>query len=77
MEETQTGKLSVASDETFADYRVLQCENYSLSFNKHYSMLTSNHGTLFINPEGGTVIMPEENESTVWVTISGDRETIV
>lgn len=62
MEDGQT-KISVISNESYADYRVLQCENYSISFVKDYAVFTSEHGSLYVNPEGGTVIMPEENES--------------
>lgn len=61
----QAKKLSVISDTDFADYRVMKCKNYSISFTQDYSMLTSEHGTLWVNPEGGSIIMPEENEREI------------
>lgn len=62
MDSVKTVKVSLESDTTFADHRVMKCKNYSLSFSGENSMFTSEHGTLYVNPEGGSVIMPEDNE---------------
>ena len=48
----------------FADYRSHQCENYSVCFDQNHTMFTSKKGTLYVNPEGGSIIMPEENEGS-------------
>lgn len=55
-------QTTLVSIEPFTDYRALQCENYSISFTEHYTIFTQNKATLFINPEGGSVIFPEEND---------------
>jgi len=56
-------QVHVVSNNSFVDYRVLQTENYSISFTESFSMFTSDNGTLIVNPEGGSVILPEENQS--------------
>lgn len=55
-------KVSIVSDTDFADHRIMRCKNYSISYTREFTMLTSEHGTLFVNPEGGSIIMPEDNE---------------
>lgn len=64
-------KVSLISDENFADYRALKSQNYSISFTDEYSMFTSEKATLFVNPEGGTVLWPEENQTEIERVVFG------
>lgn len=59
---TTAPPLKVDKIESFADHRVMRTQNYGICFTKEYTVFTSEKGTLYVNEEGGTVIMPEENE---------------
>lgn len=61
----QSKKVALISNTPFADHRAMKCRNYSISFSGENTMLTSENGTLFVNPEGGSVIFPEENQTEI------------
>lgn len=65
MDSSKPFKITLESEAPFADHRVLQSKNYSLSFAGENTMFTSDHSTLYVNPEGGSVMLPEDNECEI------------
>lgn len=65
MDASKPTTVTLESNTPFTDHRILKCKNYSLSFSGENAMFTSEQGTLYVNPEGGSVIMPEDNQCEI------------
>lgn len=72
MESKHPTKISLVSDTSFADHRIMRCRNYSISFTPENTVFTSDKGSLYVNAEGGSVVMPEDNECELNRVYFGD-----